>query len=87
MSILLHIERLVLDQALLGDERAGAVRMAIEQELSQRLAQPGALAALRGLGAVAAVPAASLPPASTRERLGSRVASAVHGSLISSGKP
>jgi hypothetical protein len=87
MSIVLHIERLVLDQALLGDGRASEVRMAIEQELSQRLTQPGALAALGGLGAIAAAPVASLPPASPREKLGSRIASAVHGSLISGCKP
>ena len=81
MSIVLHIERLVLDQALLGDERASAVRTEIERELSLRLRQPGAVDALRGVGAVAALPAGTLPTALARERLGSRVATAVQGSL------
>ena len=81
MSIVLHIERLVLDQALLGVERASAVRTEIERELSLRLRQPGAVDALRGMGAVAALPAGTLPAALARERLGSRVATAVQGSL------
>ena len=81
MSIVLHIERLVLDQALLGNERASAVRTEIERELSLRLRQPGAVDALRGMGAVAALPAGTLPAALARERLGSRVATAVQGSL------
>ena len=81
MSIVLHIEWLVLDQALLGDERASAVRTEIERELSLRLRQPGAVDALRGMGAVAALPTGTLPAVLARERLGSRVATAVQGSL------
>ncbi|KRE82946.1 hypothetical protein ASG75_15510 [Rhodanobacter sp. Soil772] len=81
MSIELHIERLVIDEAALGGERAGSVRTALECELGRLLAQPGAAGALRGLGAVATLPPATLPPAShPHDRLGMRIATAVqHG--------
>ena len=79
MSIVLHIERLVIDEAVLGGERAGDVRTALERELAQRLAQPGAIDTLRGLGAIAALPSASLL-SSAHDRLGMRIATAVqHG--------
>jgi hypothetical protein len=82
MSIVLHIERLVVDQRLLGEERASAIRVEIERELSWRLRQPGAVDALRGMDTVAALPAGALPPAAyPREPLGSRVATAVQSSL------
>lgn len=81
MSIELHIERLVIDEAALGGERAAGVRAAIERELARRLAQPGAVDALRGLGAVVTLPPATLPTAGhPHERLGVRIATAVqHG--------
>ena len=81
MSIELHIERLVIDEALLGGERAGSVRLAIERELTRLLAQPGAVDALRGLGVVSARPSESLPVAAhPHEALGPRIATAVqHG--------
>ena len=81
MSIELHIERLVLDEALLGGERADSVRATLEGELVRLLAQPGAVDTLRGLGAMAALSAATLPSAShPHERLGPRIATAVqHG--------
>ncbi len=81
MSIVLHIERLVIDEAVLGGERAGSVRVALERELALRLAQPGAVDTLRGLGAIAALPPVTLPPASLpHDRLGMRIATAVqHG--------
>lgn len=82
MSIVLHIERLVLDETLLGDERSGAVRAAIEHELTRRLAQPGAIDALRGIGAVTALPSVALPAGrSTHNRLGQRIAAAVQRGL------
>ncbi|MET3653947.1 hypothetical protein [Dyella japonica] len=81
MSVVLHIERLVLDESLLGSEHAGAVRAAIERELKQRLAQPGMVEALLGLGHVDAMPAVALPaPTQQREGLAPRIARAVqHG--------
>jgi hypothetical protein len=81
VSIELHIERLVIDEAALGGEHAAGVRAAIEGELARRLGQPGAIDALRGLGAVDTLPPATLPPAShPHERLGPRIATAVqHG--------
>lgn len=81
MSIELHIERLVIDEAALGGEHAAGVRAAVERELAQRLGQPGAVDALRGLGAVDTLPPATLPPASRpHDRLGPRIATAVqHG--------
>lgn len=85
MSIELHIERLVIDEAALGGERAGSVRAALECELGRLLAQPGAADTLRGLGAAATLPPATLPLAShPHERLGPRIATAVqHGLGIS----
>lgn len=82
MSIALRIERLVIDEAVLGGERADSVRAALESELARLLAQPGGVAALRDLGAIAALPPTTLPPAGpSRERLGPRIAAAVHGGL------
>ena len=82
MSIVLHIERLVLDEALLDSERAGAVRSAIERELKQRLAEPGMAETLRALGHVDAMPAVTLPaPRQNREGLAPRIATAVQHSL------
>ncbi|HEY9132671.1 MAG TPA: hypothetical protein VIM98_13010 [Dyella sp.] len=82
MSIELHIERLVLDEALLGGERAVAVRQAIERELSLRLTRPGVCDALRGIGRTTALPAVTLPAADhAGERLASRVARAVQQGL------
>lgn len=78
MRIELHIERLLLDGALLGGERAADVRAALQRELSRLLAAPGALDALRSLGAVDALP--PLPLKQMRhahDRLGGRIAAAV----------
>jgi hypothetical protein len=82
MSIHLHIERLVIDESLLGTERAGAVRAAIERRLAERLAMPGALETLRGLGVVAELSPARLPPARhASDPLGPRIATAVQQGL------
>jgi hypothetical protein len=78
MSIVLHIERLVLDEALLGGERASTVRAGLERELTQLLAQTGTVDMLRHLGAIDTLPPASLLPASDSQgRLGPRIAAAV----------
>jgi hypothetical protein len=87
VSIQLHIERLVLDEALLGSDRAEAVRASIEHELARRLAQPGAIDALRGIGVEAGLPPVTLPPPTSRpgDHLGSRIATALqHGFGIQS---
>lgn len=82
MNIQLHIERLVLDEALLGGERAPAVRAAIEQQLGRLLAAPGALTALQRIGSVDSLPPAPLPAATgPRDRLGPRIAMAVQSGL------
>ncbi|MEP6897875.1 MAG: hypothetical protein ABI870_05040 [Rhodanobacter sp.] len=82
MSIVLHIERLVIDEALLGGERADRVQATIERELTRRLMHAGAVESLRGLGAVAVLSALPLLPAAHRgEPLGARIAAAVQGSL------
>ena len=82
MSIELHIERLVLDEALLGGEPAGRVRAALERELTKTLAQPGVADRLRGVGAVAALPPTSLPPATpARPTLAPRIAAAMQQGL------
>ena len=78
MSIVLHIERLVLDEAVLDGARPAMVRKAIEHELAQRLAQPGALDALPGIGTAASLPSHGLPEANAaRGSLGGRIAAAV----------
>lgn len=81
MSIVLHIERLVIDESLLGAERVGAIGAAIELEMSRKLAGPGALATLRGLASTACLPPSALPVAGRpNERLGPRIARAtLHG--------
>lgn len=78
MSIVLHIERLVIDAAALGGERAADVRAALERELVARLAAPGAGDALRRLGSIDALPPQRLAAARhPRELLGGRIAGAV----------
>ena len=57
MSIELHIERLVIDQAVLGVERPADVRAAIERDLARQLAQPEAVDTLRRVGAVSGLSA------------------------------
>jgi len=81
VSIVLHIDRLVIDEAVLGGERAASVLATIERELAQKLAQPGSADTLRSLGAIAALPPATLPPAGhMHDRLGTRIATALqHG--------
>jgi hypothetical protein len=81
VSIELHIERLVIDEALLAGERPVAVRQAIERELGRRLASAGTAEALSCLGSVAMLPSAALPPVSPRDSFGVRIASAVQQSL------
>ncbi|MEO8810300.1 MAG: hypothetical protein ABI386_08650 [Rhodanobacter sp.] len=82
MSIQLHIERLVLDEALLDGERAPAVRAAIEEQLGRLLAAPGALMALQQIGSVDGLPPSLLPAASgPSDRLGPRIAMAVQRGL------
>jgi hypothetical protein len=82
MRIELQVERLVLDEALLGGERAMDVRQAIEQELARLLTSPGAFDTLRAIGSVASLPATTLPPAiHPHTRLGARIATAVQRGL------
>lgn len=78
MSIELHIERLVIEETVLGGERVVAVRRSFERELAQWLAQPGAIDTLRRIGSVTMLPAATLQ-AATRpgQRVGGRIAAAV----------
>ena len=78
MSIVLHIERLVLDEAVLGGERASRVRAELERELEHQLSSPGAIHALSGIGSVASLPSCALPNAKqVRDGIGGRIAAAV----------
>ncbi|WP_201314645.1 hypothetical protein [Dyella sp. EPa41] len=78
MSIVLRIERLVIDEAVLGGDRASSVRMALERELALALAHPDAIRALSGIGAVMSLPACAMPDAKhSRAGLGGRIAAAV----------
>jgi hypothetical protein len=78
MKVMLHIERLVLDEAVLGSEPARDVGASIERELARRFAEPGAAERLARIGAVDRLPA---PASGTRGALGTRVASAVGETL------
>ena len=81
MSIELHIERLVLDETLLGGERAALLGDAISRELARRLAHPAAPHALLDLGHSASLRAIAAPPLRPGDHLGARVARAVQQSL------
>lgn len=82
MNINLHIERLVLDGTLLGNERAADVRAALQRELERLLAAPGAIESLRSLGAVDALPPVWLSDARHAPNgLGMRIAAAVNRGL------
>lgn len=88
MSIELHIERLVIDESLLGGERVRAIGAAIERELRRGLLAPGAPTALRGLGSVVSLPPATLLPADpSHGRLGPRIAAAALQSLGIESRP
>jgi len=78
VKVALHIERLVLDEALLASESTRGIGALIERELARHLAAPGAAERLGRLGAVDRLRA---PPAGTRGALGTRVAAAVGESL------
>jgi len=79
MSIELYIERLVIDEVALGGEQPAAVRMAMTRELQRLLAHPNAVGMLAGVGVVASLPSGRLPPPATAaDRLGPRLARAVH---------
>ncbi|RUL78932.1 hypothetical protein [Dyella choica] len=81
MTIALHIERLVLDAALLDGERGEVVRSAIERELAQRLAGHDP-EVLRHIGAVASLPVQNLPQATLAHiSIGARVAAATGNAL------
>lgn len=78
MSIELRIERLVIDEVVLGGDRASSVRVALERELAQTLSHPDAIRALSGIGAVMSLPACGMPDAKrVRTGLGGRIAVAV----------
>ncbi len=81
MSIVLHIERLVIDEALLGGERVDNVRAALQCELVRQLRTPGAIHVLREIGTLSTLPTVALSPADGwHDRLGTRIASTVgHG--------
>ena len=77
MSITLHIERLVLDEAL-AMGRGAALRESLERELIRQLAAAGPNQAWQRIGAVSALPpAVCLPTDKHSDGLGSRVAAAV----------
>ena len=82
MSIELHIERLVIDEALLRGERADRVRAMIEQELTRGLGAVGVVERLRGIGTLDALPTTALLPATHQgEQLGTRIAAAAQRGL------
>lgn len=83
MTVRLHIDRVVVDEALLRGERRADVRAALEEALRERLAAPGAIDALRHLGAVPSLPAQPLPAATApaQRSLGARIAAGAGDAL------
>lgn len=82
MKIALHVDRLVLDGALLDGERAGDVQAALERELARQLARFRNVDTLRRIGAVERLPVLALPAADRQHRsLGQRIAAAVGSAL------
>jgi len=78
MRIELRIDRVVVDESVLGGERVAGVRLSLERELARLLTAPGAGNALHKIGAVDALSPAHLPAArSDREGLGTRLAAAI----------
>jgi len=77
VSIELHIERLVIDQALLGAEHPAALRTTVERELARQLGQPAVMdGLLRRGGANDALPWVALPGQRRPHDLGNRIATA-----------
>jgi len=77
MKIELRIDRLIVDEALLGDERRHALLRNVQRELQARLAAGDAAPALARSGAIDA-PAPATPAASAaRASLAARIADAV----------
>ena len=83
MSVRIHIERLVLDGLPVGREQAGAVRAAVEAELSRLLGERG-LGGLGG-GAVDRLSGGEvrLSEGAKAAEVGGQIARAVHGSIVS----
>ena len=78
MRIELRIDRLLVDESLLGKESPGGVRLSLERELTRLLSSPGAAEALQRIGAVDALRPGDLPAARwQRDGLGTRVATVV----------
>jgi len=79
MSIHVHIDRLVLDPALLGGLSPRRAQRAIEQALGAQLAVPGVAAALSSLGHLDTLPSHALPDGPAP--LGARVGTALSHAL------
>jgi hypothetical protein len=80
MDIRVHIERLVIDEALIGNGDRAALQAAVATELTQLLAAQGLGAAWRAGGAVPTVRGGTVEPAAGQDpaRLGQQVAQAVY---------
>jgi hypothetical protein len=72
MSVHVHIDRLIIDPALLGGQSPRKAQHAIEQALRAQLATPGAATRLSGLGHLEAMPSHALSdgPAPLGARVG-----------------
>jgi hypothetical protein len=78
MSIVLHIERVVIDEAVLKGESPARLHAALERELRQQLSSPGAIDALRAMGSVASLSPRGAPAGHrAHEGPGARIAAAV----------
>jgi len=80
-ALSVHIERLVIDGALLDRHDALRLRMAVERELQQLLRSDGATSWRGGAVPRLAAPGINAAGASSPARLGSRIAGSVHQAL------
>lgn len=83
MDIQVHIERLVVDEALIGNGDRDALQVAVTTELTQLLAAQGLGEAWRAGGAAPYVRGGTIQPTAGQDpaRLGQQVAQAIYGGI------
>ena len=85
MNITLHIERLIIDQALLGTGRRDALHAAVEAELTRLLTEGNLPAAWRNGGTVPSLPGGAIQVGQrdNTAHLGAQIGQSVYGAIDS----
>jgi hypothetical protein len=83
MDIRVHIERLIVDEALIGSSERAALQTAVAVELTRLLAAQGLGETWRAGGAMPYVRGGTIQPAAGQDpaHLGLQVAQAVYGGI------